>query len=116
PSFTWAGRSGDGMYSIASTQVGIALGALPEVMFYQNGENIRSDGLYGWSSTTDPTGAADTTIARSAAGTISVNGAKITAGSGTGITVNNIGAQMDQTSKVRAAGAGVHWAAVTCES
>ena len=60
-----------GFYRVGASQLGITLGGAAEFMFFQNGVNQRSDGIYSWSSTTDPTGASDAAIGRAAANQVS---------------------------------------------
>jgi len=89
PSLTFTGRLTDGIFSGASTKVAIVSGGVSELVAYQNGVNIRSDGVFSFASTTDPVASgADTGLSRTAAGSVAI---------GTGAQGNSAGSIIAQT-------------------
>src|SRR5215831_9340807 len=47
--------AGDGFYENAAGQLVVSLQGAGTIMFYQNGANMRSDGVWGFATNTDPT-------------------------------------------------------------
>jgi hypothetical protein len=72
PSYSFASDTNTGFYRAGSTNVVYAAGGAPAWSFTLSGFEGRSDAIIGWSSSTNPTAAADTALARAAANTLAL--------------------------------------------
>lgn len=66
------GGFNDGLYLRAAQILGVSVGSAERMSIGTLGPTLRSDGLFGFSTTTDPSAGIDTGLARSAAGVVKV--------------------------------------------
>lgn len=85
PSLTFASIPTYGFY-VNQGRVGVTTGGTP-VAIFDNGVRLADTSVFEWSNSSDPFGAADTTISRSAANVLRLPGA-VTIGTTTGIATS----------------------------